>query len=93
MPAKDGPIGGGDLYVEEIKSSAKISVWRVLQGGPTGRLLGTVAEEAEHWRATMMIGGELHQQHFNSLEAAAAWLLSIAPAKAAKRRPGSSGRR
>ena len=90
MPAKDGPIDGGDLYVEKIKSSAKISVWRVLQGGPAGRLLGTVAEEAEHWRASMMIAGELHQQYFDSLDAAAAWLLSITPKKSGKRRPGGS---
>jgi hypothetical protein len=59
--------------------AAAVTRRRVHLDGPDGRLLGTVVEEADHWRASMMIAGQLHQQYFDSLDETAAWLRSIAP--------------
>lgn len=52
-------------------------IWQVRLDSPAGRLLGTVAEMANGWQATVVIAGKLHTQAFPDRETAAARLLSL----------------
>ena len=58
-------------------ASAGEQAWRVLQSGPAGRLLGTVAEEGGGWKATALVAGKLRVRRFPDRDAAAAWLASV----------------
>ena len=55
--------------------------WQVREGGWAGRLLGTVAESGEGgYQATVVQpGGKLRLQWAKDRDAAARWLVSIAP--------------
>jgi hypothetical protein len=77
MSAADRSTGGDDLHFERI--AANEALWKVRQGGPRGQLLGTIVEEAGQWRASTMVVGQLHQRRFADRDAAATWLLSMAP--------------
>ena len=63
------PIGG-----------PKARCWQVRDGGPAGRLLGTIAAESGGFQATHVApGGKLLLHWSADRDAAAAWLASVAP--------------
>jgi hypothetical protein len=73
-----GPGPAPTFHYVRITGGASVC-WQVRLDSPAGPLLGTVAEEAGGWRATVVVAGKLHTQPFADRERAAAWLLGLAP--------------